>query len=831
MFFDSTDNIWGATYMLLKWRKKIVEEDILPGSNTSTTDISTYDKEEDRRLAIIKQNEKNVLNRLDIRIGYLNDQTESLINIIGVISNRVNEQMKYIYEVVEEIGNYSAMAEELNASSDTSYRTAEETLQVVGEGSKTVYNTIEYMDEIKESISSVVEEINGLKKSTGEISDILDIINNIAKQTNLLSLNAAIEAARAGEAGRGFAVVAEEVRKLAERSAESVEDIAKIIGNINLSVNKTIGAIENSNEKIREGANIAEQSKSAFSKIQSAMENMIVTTKEITNAISQQTSSLESIVNLTDDMSNSSDKAMYMVESALMNAQFTKVALNELNQFAVLLNDMTRELLDSTGKADKAEDELISIKVALRTPVTTIDPAVTNIAEDAKLLTNVHTGLLSTSDSGEVLPSIAKSWYVEDDNLTWVFNLRNDATFHNGKNITAYHVKASLERLLSPALRSPNTWFIDYIDGAKEFMAGRANEVSGIKVLNNYRLAIRLSAPFNGFLLHLANLCCSVLDPEEFRKGNIVGCGPYMIESFEDNVYRLVAYKNYIGGRPYCDIVEVVNGDFDAVESFMDKKYDFQVIQNKKELEFIKNTDYYKHFNAKDVIATHYLGFNVNSNSQYTQKKVRQAISHAINKKRIIEELYGELATKAKCIVPPELISSDHLVEFEYSPKKAQDILRQEKVDLSKPINVRTRGENLSRILRLVEEDLRAIGIEINYVPENTSTTYDLFEYGWFADVKEPSSFVKPLFLPGSESNLCNYNNEEVVRLLEIASQTTNPMKRMEVYEEVQRIIHEDIVVIPILHPRIGVCTQDGVVNVNISPLALLKYDNVIKEK
>ena len=74
---------------------------------------------------------------------------------------------------------------------------------------------------------------------------------------------------------------------------------------------------------------------------------------------------------------------------------------------------------------------------------------------------------MTISDTGDVLPSIAKNWYVEDDNLTWIFNLRKDATFHNGKKITAYDVKYSLERLLSPELDSPNTWFIDYIEGAR----------------------------------------------------------------------------------------------------------------------------------------------------------------------------------------------------------------------------------------------------------------------------------------------------------------------------------------------------------------------------
>ena len=789
-------------------------------------------------LPIIKQNEKALLKRLDKRIECLNDQTESLINIIEAISHRVDEQINYIHRVVDEIGNYSAMAEELNASSDSSYKTAEETLTVVEEGSNAVFNTIQSMEEIRSSVNMVIEEINGLRRSANQIKDILGIINDIARQTNLLALNAAIEAARAGEAGRGFAVVAEEVRKLAERSSESVNEISAIIGNINLSVNNTIGAIEKSNEKILEGSKIAEQSRVSFSRVQQSIEDMIKTIGEITAAISQQTSSLESIVALTDDMNTSSDKAMSMVESALMNAQFTKLALNELNDFIVLLNNMTQHLI---GEADEAKRELITVRLSLSRPLEVYDPAITNVAEEVKLLSNVHAGLLTTSETGDVLPSIAKSWYVEDDNLTWIFNLRNDATFHNGKRINAHHVKYCLERLLSPKLNSPNTWFIDYIEGAQEFMKGQAREVSGIKVLGEHRISIKLSKPFNGFLLHLANFCCSVMDPDELERGKFVGCGPYRIESFEDNVYRLVAYEDYLGGKPYCDVVEIACGDDNSIDNFINGKYDLHVIDKKDQLEAIKGTEFYRRMKVRKLIATFFLGFKMkNTNSVYaTNRKVREAISYAINKKRIIDELYGELAVEAKSVVPSELISSEHLKKYEYNPDKAIRILKEEKVDLSKPIKLHYIQNSMAPILKFVEEDLKAIGFKVTYingeivgsVDADLSLDYDMYIFGWFADVKEPSAFIKPLFLPGSATNLSGYENEEMLSLLEQASQITNPNRRMRLYEEIQKIIADDVVCIPLLHPRVGVCTQEGITNVNLSPLNMIKYENIIREK
>ena len=161
---------------------------------------------------IIKQNEKNILNRLNIKIQETDYQTENLIILIRNISRRVEEQMDSIGQVVNEIESYSAMAQELNASSQASFQTAQNTLNVIEDGSKAVYNIIESMNHINESINIVMGEINELKSSALEINNILNIIKDIAKQTNLLSLNASIEAARAGEAGRGFSVVASEVK-------------------------------------------------------------------------------------------------------------------------------------------------------------------------------------------------------------------------------------------------------------------------------------------------------------------------------------------------------------------------------------------------------------------------------------------------------------------------------------------------------------------------------------------------------------------------------------------------------------------------------------------
>ncbi|MFA5523123.1 MAG: ABC transporter substrate-binding protein [Tissierellales bacterium] len=788
------------------------------------------------KINFIKQNEENLLNRLDRRIENANSQVENLVNVIEAISKRVEEQTKAISEVVSEISNYSAMAEELNASSSMSYQTAQDTLGVVEEGSSAVHNTIESMKDINESTSSVMAEINGLKVSTAKIDNILNIIKEIASQTNLLALNAAIEAARAGDAGRGFAVVANEVKELANRSAKSANEISEITENINTNVNKTIIAIEKSNEKIIEGSNIAEQSNASFMKIEDAIRAMIETINEINKAITVQTTSLETIVISTDDMSKISDKAMSMVENALMNTQSTKAALAALGRVSSLLNSTTMELIKETSHT---KNEEISLRCTVG-EIATMDPAVGNAVETIRFLTNIHASLLTTSDSGDVLPLLAKNWYVEDDNLTWIFNLRNDASFHNGKKVRARDVKYSLERMLSPQLKSPNTWFIDYIEGAKEFMAGQAREISGIKILNDNCMSIKLTIPFNGFLLSISQYCCAVMDSEELEKGNIVGCGPFKLAETKDNVYRLEAFDGYVGGRPYCDVLEVVGEDKNAVESFIEGKYDLLIVQNKKSLEAIKNTEYYKNFKSTEMLSVFYLGFKTkNMDSPYTRKNARQALNYAVNKKRIITEILGGFASEAKCVIPQGLVPTDHVRGYDYNPEKAKEILRREKINLNQPLNILC-GENINPVLKFIEEDFKAIGITCKYTQvsnkefaESTKLHkgYDVFIYGWIADAMEPSSFIEPLFSPDSVSNYSGYENQEMMKLLEAAKFTINPNRRLELYKEIQTILSEDAPCIPLYHSHNGICTRDGIISNKLTPLGMIKYDNIIKEK
>lgn len=248
-------------------------------------------------------------------INYTIDQLRVLVSRINETSERValgsretQQTALHLAEAAEhqaqEIAGASAAVNEMavtidqvSANASESASVAERSVTIAKNGAKVVQNTINGMDTIREQIQDTSKRIKRLGESSQEIGDIVSLINDIADQTNILSLNAAIQASMAGDAGRGFAVVADEVQRLAERSATATKQIEALVKTIQNDTNEAVISMEQTTSEVVRGARLAQDAGVALEEIETVSASLAELIQNISNAARQQASSAGHISN------------------------------------------------------------------------------------------------------------------------------------------------------------------------------------------------------------------------------------------------------------------------------------------------------------------------------------------------------------------------------------------------------------------------------------------------------------------------------------------------------------------------------------------------------
>jgi twitching motility protein PilJ len=260
----------------------------------------------------------------------------------------------------QEITNTSSAVEELTVSmkqvsnnAEASAEAARRALDAAEQGNRSVRDTLEGMQRIRSSVQATAKRIKALGDRSLEISEIVNVINDITEQTNLLALNAAIEAARAGEAGRGFAVVADEVRKLAEHSRNATKDIAALIKAIQAETNDAVVVMEEGTREVEVGAKLADQAGRALDAISTVVRQSAELVQEISLASKQQVRGTEGVANAMQIISN-------ITRQTSQGARQTARTVEQMVHMSEQLNEALSQFRVSAGAPGEARPELVA---------------------------------------------------------------------------------------------------------------------------------------------------------------------------------------------------------------------------------------------------------------------------------------------------------------------------------------------------------------------------------------------------------------------------------------------------------------------------------------
>lgn len=252
------------------------------------------------------------------------------------VATSATEQSNAAADIAATVEELSVSVDHLGAQAGEASQLAEESGALASEGETIIGQTTRDIQSIASLVRDASGLMNNLEEQSNEVSNVLNVIKELAQQTNLLALNAAIEAARAGEQGRGFAVVADEVRKLAERTATSTQEIEGTIGTMRSSANSANSSMRQIVDQVSQGVDRANQTTEAIQRIAQGSKRSVSTVVEISGAIQEQGQAASNIAVKVE-------KIAQMSEESSVAAQECAQAARTLDQLANQLQNVTRE--------------------------------------------------------------------------------------------------------------------------------------------------------------------------------------------------------------------------------------------------------------------------------------------------------------------------------------------------------------------------------------------------------------------------------------------------------------------------------------------------------
>ncbi len=453
-------------------------------------------------------------------------------------------------------------------------------------------------------------------------------------------------------------------------------------------------------------------------------------------------------------------------------------------------------------------------------------------ATSAYAQVSVYNGLVTQDLDGKTVGDLAESWTVSDDNLTYTFKLRKNVKWHDGKPFTAADVKFSYEFPADKDYTGNGYGAVGALKGAKDKKEGKASEIAGVKVIDDYTIALTVEQPNALFLETVAPrfiLPAHVLqsvpvaqlkESSQFRSP--IGTGPYkLVEWKADESLTFKANDDYFGPRPYIDtyiwkvmpelptqVSELLAGGVHGV--VLANADDYVTLEKNPGLQAVRVPGVSQSFMAVNI-----------SKPMFADKRVRQAFSYAIDKQAMLQALSSGLGTVVVSPVHPSLPEyNPNLKGYPFDQTKAKALLEQAGwIDKNgdgvresygvpglqdgTPFKFRLGSLTIRRYLpqaQIVQQQLKEVGVEatIEQVEFNIffskyylrGLDFDMAGSGWFNLLYHPLTELEWNYTSANSDDM--YNNPQVDELVAKAPTVFDAKERQQIFWKIQELIEED---------------------------------------
>lgn len=478
-----------------------------------------------------------------------------------------------------------------------------------------------------------------------------------------------------------------------------------------------------------------------------------------------------------------------------------------------------------------------------------LDPPHVQESEGFRVAVMIFDGLVDYDyETLEVKPALAESWDVSEDAKVYTFHLRKGVKYHNGQEMKAEDFKKAWERACDDETQSEVAYIMAPIEGFDEMQSGEADELSGVKVIDDYTLEVTLKYPFAEFLQTLGHPVASAYPVEEAEKAvaekevweTPIGTGPFKFVKWDHNqVVEIEKNPDYWGEEPYLDkvVYRVFEDDNTAFLEFKAGNLQDAAIPTGQYQSTKDDPEYGPMVRTYPELALYYYGFNMEKGVFANDKNLRLAIEYATDREAVVNTVMEGLPTVATGIVPrgiPGYVEGQ--MEYTYDPDKAKEYWEKS----SKPEKITlwyNTSEGHQKIAEALQAGYKDVGINVEltnlewgtYLDKLAKGEAEFWRLGWLADYPSMDNFLYPLFHSSEKgnNNFCFYENPEVDKLLEQARQETDDQKRWEMYAEAERMILDDAPIVPIYFYTAARVVQPNVKNFVQSAMGLVNFDTI----
>jgi peptide/nickel transport system substrate-binding protein len=455
----------------------------------------------------------------------------------------------------------------------------------------------------------------------------------------------------------------------------------------------------------------------------------------------------------------------------------------------------------------------------------TLDPQNTTSGEVAKVTNQAYEGLLAFQPGEATLTeSLATDWSVDGESVS--ITLREDVTFHDGSDFTADDFIATYRRFVD------DDYEYHFEDSSVYGPFTLGNWIDTVEADGDYGLSITLTQQYAPFLRNLAMFAAVVISQDAIESDTdldqeMVGTGPFQLETLDDanNRIQLTAFDDYWGDGPNVDEALFLTRGQNSTraQALVEEELDIIDGLDPDSMQIVDGSDTAESRTATGINIG-YMAFNLSRVEAFRDRRVRRAISLAINTQTIVENIYSGIATEADQPIPPALFGhNEDISPYEHDPEQAQTLLEEAGYGDGFSFTLTTfqnpRGYNPAPLptAQTIRSNLRQVGIEVeiddrqfsDYLTYTSQGNHDATLAGWYTDNADPDNFCYVLLHPqvdvpedqdwvdwGTEgfntSNNAAWANSEYMSIVEEAQRTSDQGERADLYNEAAQIAHDE---------------------------------------